>query len=310
MNIFDFSNKIDRMFDVSDVARGYRYWFNKLLNVCLQIFQYKNLPKGLTSRELELNLLLTGHAAVIANPQKSGQLFTPPASAISGVSEYYQPTWMIFTNPVITAKNGQQYIIGKDCGVIYNNSLQDSIWYIMSDGSMLSFIGRYARQLADIESSINIYVVNTRITSIPVTDDNTVLESIKLFFKKLTLGKRAIVTDSSIVEKFRNIDINNKNVDGINDLLLARDKIIEQFFRELGVKMYNPKKAQMIEEEVESNDQLLVISTDDMLKARKDGIEKVNNMFGTNISVSLNPKFDVMGVKANEQTPIDRLSQY
>lgn len=305
MQVYDISRRIEQMFDTADVSKGYRYWFNKLLNVCLKMFTYENLPSSIPQREIELNLLLTGHSVIIA--KNNGELFAPLTS-IAGVNEYYQPTWAVFANPVVRGKN--KYYINEDCVCIYNNSLQDSIWYMNSDGSMTSYIGRYARQLADIESSINIYCVNTRITSIPVTDDNTVLESIKLFFKKLALGKRAIVTDSAIVEKFRNIDISNHGPDGINDLLVARDKILEQFMRELGVRMYNPKKAQIIESEVESNDQMLLIASEDMLECRQRGIEQVNDMFGTSITVKLNPKFDIKEVESNEQTLNTGLSEY
>ena len=66
------------------------------------------------------------------------------------------------------------------------------------------------------------------------------------------------------------------------------------FYRDIGVKMYNPKKAQVTEEEVEVNNQLLVLSVDDMLKAQKDGFERVNNMFGTSLDVSINPKYEIM----------------
>ena len=115
-----------------------------------------------------------------------------------------------------------------------------------------------------------------------------------MFFKNLVAGKRGIITDDTIIEKFRNIDINRSSIkDGVNEWLIARDKILEQFFREIGVQMYNPKKAQVTDDEVESNTQLLVISKDDMLNARKEGYEKVNDMFGCNIQVSINPNFDV-----------------
>ena len=211
---------------------------------------------------------------------------------------------MIFANPVI--QSGKEYKIGEDCEVIYNSSLYNNILYVPSDGSMLTFLSRYARQLADIESTINIYAVNSRLTSIPVTDDQNVTNSIKAFFKKLAFGERAIVTDNNIVENFRNIDINRTNVvDGINDWIIARDKILEMFFRDIGLKMYNPKKAQVTEDEVEANTQILIISTDDMLKERQKGVERVNDMFGTSISVKLNPKYeselDERTVNENEQ---------
>lgn len=301
MDVLEMRKYSDNMYDVSDVRIGFNYWFNKLLNVCLQMFDYQNLPAGITKRELELNLMITGHAVVIA--KNNGELFTPLTS-IAGVDEYYQPTWAVFANPVV--RSSKKYIINEDCINIWNNSLQTSMWYLPLDGSMYTFIARYARELADMESSANIYTVNTRLTSIPVTDDNSVKESLKLFFRKLIQGKRAIVSDSTIVEKFRNIDINPKSsADGINDLLVARDKILEQFYRDIGIRMYNPKRAQVTESELESNDQLLLICHDDMLKCRQEGIKRMNNMFGTSTTVSLNPLFDIQEVNTNEQTQID-----
>ena len=301
MDVLEMRKYSDNMYDVSDVRIGFNYWFNKLLNVCLQMFDYQNLPAGISKRELELNLMITGHAVVIA--KNNGELFTPLTS-IAGVDEYYQPTWAVFANPVV--RSSKKYIINEDCINIWNNSLQTSMWYLPLDGSMYTFIARYARELSDMESSANIYTVNTRLTSIPVTDDNSVKESLKLFFRKLIQGKRAIVSDSTIVEKFRNIDINPKNSsDGINDLLVARDKILEQFYRDIGIRMYNPKRAQVTESELESNDQLLLICHDDMLKCRQEGIERMNNMFGTSATVSLNPLFDIQEVNTNEQTQID-----
>lgn len=302
MNIFDLQNKFELMYDVSDVKRGYKYWFSKLLNFCMMMFEYENLPAGLPAREIELNLLITGHAVILANPDRPGELFTPLTS-IAGVDEYYQPEWAVFANPDVTRKNGKQWMFDKDCINIWNNSLQESMWYLPLDGSMYTFISRYARALSDIESSINIYTVNTRLTSIPVSDNQTVIESIKLFFKKLAMGKRSIISDSTIVNKFSTVDINSPKSDSLNDLLVARDKILEQFFRDIGVRMYNPKRAQVTESELESNDQLLLICHEDMLKCRQEGIEKVNDMFGTEISVSLNPLFDIQEVVSNEPEP-------
>ena len=66
MDVLEMRKYSDNMYDVSDVRIGFNYWFNKLLNVCLQMFDYQNLPAGITKRELELNLMITGHAVVIA----------------------------------------------------------------------------------------------------------------------------------------------------------------------------------------------------------------------------------------------------
>lgn len=298
MNIFRMNQYMKALYNVADVKNGFDYWYFKLMNLLLGLFEYDGMPKGLSGREIEVNLIMTGHAVIL--PKNNGELFTPLTS-LFGYDEYYQPTTAVFANPkVITAK---QYEIGTDCEVIYNNYLKDSIYYIKSDGGLSSMVSRYARQLADIESTINIYVVNSRLTSYPVANDGSVKESIMQFFKNITAGKRAVISDNAIIENFRNVDINRGAVkDGINDLLIARDKILEEFYRDIGVKMHINKKAQMNEEEVSSDDQLLLISTDSMLKARREGLEKVNYMFGTSITVDLNPLYKVERSESNAQT--------
>lgn len=295
MDIQRLFRKVNSMYDVADVKNGYNFWFFKILNLLLQMFEWEGLPESLPQREIELNLLLTGHCGFVA--LSDGTIFTP-LSSIYGYDRYYQPTHLIFANPVINSD--RTYQIGRDCEVIYNSSLKDSLWYIKSDDGLYTFIARYARQLADIEATLNIYMVNARLTAVPVTDDNNVAQSIKAFFKSLTAGKREIITDSSMIENFRNVDIlNNRTQDKAQDWLIARDKIFEQMLRDIGIRLYNPKKAQVTESELESNDQLLLISTNDMLKSRQEGIEKVNDMFGVDISVKLNEKFDVSKVINN-----------
>lgn len=304
MNIIKMQKDFDTLYDVADVKTGYQYWYFKLINILLDMFTWKNLPEGLSSREIELNLIMTGHAVIL--PKKDGTLFTPLTS-LYGYDEYYQPTHAVFANPVVV--QAHQYKIGEECSVIYNNKLKDSLYYIKSDGGLNTFVKRYARLLADIESTIDIYSVNARLTSFPVANDGNVMESLKLFFKKLTLGKRAIISDNSIIEEFRNVDINRSNIkDGLNDLLIARDKVLEQYFREIGVKMYNSKKAQVTDDEVDANTQLLLISKDDMQDARDEGADMTNDLFGTDMIPELNPKFDIREVENDDTTQLAEVS--
>ena len=277
------------LYDVADVENGYNYWFNKLLCFCLGMFEYEGLPDTIPSREIELNLLLTGHCIIF---EKDGELYTQPTSVYANEkSVYYFPTKATYANPVLGT---QMLKIGDNAEIIYNDPLQDNIFYIPSDGGLRTFIGRYARQLADIESTLNIYTVNMRLTSYPTASSDVVKNSLERFFDKIALGRRGIVSDNAIIEQFRNVDISRSNIkDGITDILLARDKVLEMFFRDIGVRMYNPKKAQVNTEEIESNDQLLVISTKDMLKTRTSGFKTVNEHWGINIRVRLAEAFKI-----------------
>lgn len=288
MKIKDIKKMLATMYDVKDVETGYWYWFWKLYNIVVDMFDYDNLPEGLTKENIENNLIMLGYCSFI---EKKGKLFTP-FSRIYDFDEYYQPTKMVYANPKII--DYKTYIIGDNCEVVYNTSMKYRVWQLKVDSGLVTFIGRYARMLADLESTINIYTVNTRVTSYPVADGEPTANSIKAFFDKISLGEKAVIADNAIVNRFRSIDIGNTNQrDGLNDLLIAKDKILENFYRDIGVKMYNPKKAQVNEDELQVNNQLLLISVDDMLKARLEGLEKVNKMFGTNIFVNLNSRFDV-----------------
>jgi len=281
------NTKMAFLYDVADVESGYKYWFWKLLNICLDIFKYENLPDSLPQREIESNLMLTGHCFIF--PYKS-EIITSVTS-IYGFDKYYNPTKATYAQAVIGSKSNLKI---SDYAIMYNTSLKDNVLNLPCDGSLLSFIQRYARQLADVESTINIYLVNMRKTSIPVATNDQTKSSLKKFFSMLSLGKREIVTDTPIIESFRNVDIVNRTTnDTLTDLLQCRDKILEMFYRDIGVKFRNNKRGNMTESEVESDTQVLLISLDDMLEQRKTDLEEVNKKYGTNISVSINERFDV-----------------
>lgn len=282
---------LNDMYDVSDVASGFNYWFYKLLGYMLGMFEYEGLPESLPARQIEINLLLTGHCVVFRD---HGELVTCGTS-LYDFDKYYDPTMAVFAQPKLFSK--RLYLSGdnQNAVVTYNNDLQNNIFYVPTDSGLLTFISRYARRLADIESTENIYTVNMRLSAYPVGGDDSVIANIKKFFNMLALGKREVIADNSIINQFRTVDIvKGATTDKLNDIIQARDKILEQFFRDIGVKFFaDNKRAQQTNDEINSNDQMLIISPTEMLKARKIGIDKVNEFFGTEISVKLSDNFNV-----------------
>ena len=159
-------------------------------------------------------------------------------------------------------------------------------------GGLYDFIARYARTLADLESTFNIYTVNGRLTAFPVASTDSVISSIKKFFGGLALGRQEIITDNAVINQFRTVDIMKSSVsDKAYDWLIARDKVLEDFFKNIGVRSYIPKKAQVNTEELETDNKKLLISISDMLKCRQEGAEAVNKMFGTSIRYYINEEF-------------------
>lgn len=66
--------------------------------------------------------------------------------------------------------------------------------------------------------------------------------------------------------------------------------------------MYQPKKAQVNNEELEANNQILLLNHDDMENERRMGFDAVNDLFGTSIEPVLNSVFNLEndGVKGGE----------
>lgn len=282
---------IETMYDVANVKKGVKYWFAKLLNFTLSIFEWKGLPDSLPQREIELQLQLTGWCNIFESDNNLVTTYT----GMYNFDEYYQPTRYTFSQPVIGTKSDQK--VNSDSVLIYNSSLEYNILGVDVDRGLKSFILRYARMLADIDSTINIACVNQRQIDYPVARDGKVAQSLQAFFNGLILGKKNIITDNQIIEGFQSYPITkNGNNETIMSLLESKDKILEQFMRAIGVKFRNPKRAQLNSEEVESDEQVLLIALSDMLKYRKQGAiyltEKWGNKYNFEADVDISDNFD------------------
>lgn len=276
------------MYDSADVACNYQYWFYKLLNYCLGIYQYDGLPKSLPGREILMNLILTGHAVIF---QDKGELVTAVTN-LYDFDKYYRPTKAVFANVEMKSK---KLYLGTDSEVVYLNRIQGNVLMNQEvDSGLRSFICRYARQLADIESTANIYAVNIRNASFPVVSDDSTKRQVEAFYNKLALGKRAVITDSIVQDAFRAVDYaTTHSNDSLNDLWIARDKILANFFQDIGIKYrQEQKKAQMTEDEIETDEQLLILDVKQMMEVQQEGLDMVNDLFGTNIRVKINPLYD------------------
>lgn len=295
----ELNKQMEALYDVDDVSEGFHYWFWKLTSICLDIFKYKGLPESLPAREIEANLIFTGHCVIFPWKDK----IVTQVTNIYGYDEYYNPTKYTYAQAVMGSKSNQKI---KNSVIIYNSNLKDNVLNLPCDNGLLTFIKRYARMLADIESTISIYSVNARLTSLPVATDDNTQASLQKFFDSLALGKRSIIVDQPIIDSFRNLEISKKIVnDTITDFLQARDKILEMFYRDIGVKFRNNKKGNMTEEEVESDFQVLLISLDDLLEQRKEGIKELNEKFGSKYnfeaSVEINERFDINYLKGSDE---------
>ena len=290
--------RIDTIYDVADVPTSYKYWFTKLLQFCLSIFEWDNIPMNarFTGRDIEIQLLLTGHAVIF---MQNKRIYTVRTS----VFEYdvnYQPIRYTYGNPVIGTE-ANEIINSLTSDIIYNSPLMDTVEGVELDGSLLSFIQHYARMLADIDSTAMIYARNMRISDYPIAKNDQMKKSLEYFFKQRKMGKDAVIwQNNEILDAFGSVPKQRVTPDTLKDILECEDRVLEKFYRDLGIKFRQPKQAQLNTEEVEADEQILLISCDDMLQYRKEGIKRINDKLGTNITVRLNPLYDRKAIRSKE----------
>lgn len=280
--------KLNTMYETSDVVLNYNYWFTRLLNFTLELFKWDGLPNSISGRDIEIQLQLTGHCVLYMN---KGEIKTSHTN-IYGFDDYYNPTKFLYSQPVQGSKSNLN-IDSRTSAIIYNNILQDNIYNFPIDGSLYSFIAHYARQLADITSTANIYAVNMRISDYPVAKNDKTQKSLEKFFDMFRLGKHAIITQNDeIFDAFKNVERGKtRTSDTLQSILDSEDRILEKFFRDIGVKFRQSKRAQMNTEEIESDEQLLLINPSNLLEERRRALPRVNEVFGLNITVDLNENF-------------------
>ena len=270
--------KYDIMEDTTDVFKGYLYYKNFLFEKLIKIFKYENLPTTIPQEALEDYILHFGFAGITDN-KKYGLVAVPATKYGVGLYPRYEPLAQYCT-PLMEGRN---LIIGKDIVIVKNNTYQLSC---------IPLVERYARQLADADSSITIALENSRINLIPNFDDEESAESYKAYMIANRLGQVDAVMDSSFLQKGNFVDYqkNNQSTLGLS-LVETRNEILRSFLLEIGITVASDKKERMVVDEVNVNSQLLMFNLHDMLDARKQAMDMVNQIYGTNITVDLSEEY-------------------
>lgn len=270
--------KFDMMEDTTDVFKGYIYYKNFLTEKLIKIFKYENLPYTIPQEALEDYIIHFGYAGITKN-EKYGMVAVPCTKYGVGLYPRYEPLAQYCT-PLM---QGSNLVIGKDIVVVKNNTYQLSC---------MPLVERYARMLADADSSITIALDNARINQIPSFDDEESAESYKAFMIANRLGQVDTVADSSFIQRgnFVEYQTNNQSTMSLS-LVETRNEILRSFLLEIGITVASGKKERMVVDEVNVNSQLLMFNLRDMLDSRKKAIADVNAIYGTNISVELSEEY-------------------
>ena len=262
---------------------GVEYYKRMLWQKLYSVFQFE-LPDSWKENFFRYWLFHFGSIAVIYT-NEFGWICQP--YSILELDLYYNPKKIQVYNQFI--KDAKVGIVGINAGVI--NLLDD--FYGLDE-----LVTRYAEQLAQIEKSFNINLMNTNLSLVYEAESKKQADEIKEAYGKATTGQPLVTLNKDLLSGKRlNTLISNPSSMYVGDkLLTARRGVINAFLTEVGIRNANMDKRERLnsQEVSENNDETRAIVSviyDNLKKCMRD----INEISGLNLDVKLRYEYTTDG---------------
>ena len=269
-----------------------RYMLNRLQG----LFSYEGLPETIPQRNLELLLQVNGNATIA---DVNGSLYAFRGGLGGEPDPYYMPTISVVANPAL--KLSKTYTIDDDCIVIPNDAL-----YV----GLMPLLRRYCTSLVENDITMNLADINMRLATIITAGDDKTKYAAEKYLKDLIDGKLGILGNNTFLESVGTQPYAASGQGNqVTQLIEYEQYLKASMLNELGIQMnWNSKRESINGEEAGMNNQSLLPLIYDMYQQRQMGVEKVNDMFGTSITVRFGyPWLDTVDdpVEDEEETETD-----
>lgn len=265
---------------ICDFRANYEFYFKWLLSKTCSCFYLKNLPETMDEFYIISNLLTDGDVCIT---KFNDELYACIGAPGGQPDEYYRPSVYTIANPILGSKIVKD---GVDGVIIYNTPLDAYV-----SGGLYGLISQTATLLADNIVSINCCQINSRVTAITTADSPAQRIEAEATLKSIYAGHPFKVVGSDIIDKIAVNPIATANTSqNLAELIELHNYIIANYFQSIGIKANDiRKKAHVLQDEIDSQNDYLQISILELLTSWQSGFDKVNELFGTDIHVELNP---------------------
>ena len=265
---------------ICDFKKNYDFYFKWLLSKTCSCVYIKNLPKTLDEFYIKSTLIIDGDICIT---DFDGKLYACIGGLGGEPNEYYAPTIYTIANPILGSKMVK---IGQDGVVIYNTPLDKYI-----PGGLSGLIDQTATLLSDNVISINSNQINSRVAAFFTAESEAQAVAGEAILKKMYSGAPYQVLRSDLIEKLGINPCATANVSAnLTELVELNNYIIANYFQSIGIRSNNiRKKSHLLQDEVDIQNDYLQISILEIITSWQKGFDEVNEMYGTDIQVELNP---------------------
>jgi len=260
-------------------------YYNRLTELSISMFEWKNLPETVDPRFLELTLFTDGQA-VFFRDEVMGYLALQ--NALGGEFDVYR----IPKNRRAYAVNGyQKQLDESDSVIIYNNYLHTN--------SMLD-VRMFANRLYNLDRAIDVNA-NAQKTPILLLCDESERLSLENLYAQYD-GNKPVIKGTRALNPNDITCINTGAPFVADKLYQLKTQIWNEALTYLGISNLNiQKKERLVSDEVTRNLGGTMASRYSRLEARKDACRQINNLFGLNLDVEYREDYNELELVGQEE---------
>ena len=281
------------------------FHYNMALTKTLKMFEYKGLPDTIPYRELEKILQLNSFAYWL---KKDDKLYVFFGGLGGRPDEYYRPTDFIVANPYL-----------KYYKVVKVNEEGVLMWNDYAHLGMALMLRRYAELMSECDITLRFGLINSRLVSILTAMNDTAKDSALALLEDIEEGRKlGVIMGESILDENGDVkvyDYRKAQANDIKDVMELQQYLKASFWNDIGIQAnYNMKREAINGNEAGMNEESLKPFVDDMLECRREALKKINEQFGTNITVDFSsswvrrneiPEDETKEDPKQEETPVE-----
>lgn len=274
---------------VRDKKTSSRYYYRYLLSRVLKMFQYKNLPDTIPHEILDRYLFEYGVACIT----KVGEDLYCFYGNLGGEQDaYYRPSKFIVANPHI--KDG----FNAEVDIVYPSQLADSTMakentqpgvLMRNDADWVGLhplLARYAYLLAENTLTIRTADVMLRVVAFLTANTDKERASCLEYLKVIDKGEMGVIGNSPFFDGVKLQAPPSNNGSYLTQFIELQQYLKGSFFNEIGlVANYNMKREAIGKGESTLDTDSIFPLAENMLYTRREDLQKVNDMYGTDIEV-------------------------
>ena len=236
------------------------------------MFEYNGLPDTIPAYVLEQMLQKNGSVFVT---EVDGSLYAFIGGKGGEPDVYYRPTVYTVANPALNLS--KDYVIDKDGILVANDTY---MW------GLVPMLSKYGTLLVENEISLRSIIIYLRIVALISAGDDRTKASADKFLEKVIAGDLSVVAENPFFDGVKVQTLGNSSTSYIQQFIELEQYLKGSLYNELGLNAnYNMKRESLTKNETALNEDFLLPLCDDMLRCRKIGCDKINAMYGTEISV-------------------------